>query len=349
MSKGKNLIYFYTRRRSFISNDIKHLEHNFDIHEYSFKDTSNIRLVISFLQQFFWCLFLLPKYDRVLVFFAGYHSFLPSLFSKIYSKKCFIFLGGADCYAFPSFNYGHHQKWLVSKFNCASVRLAYKLVPVHESLMLSETSYYLAAESQQGIQHFCKGLSTPYETLYLEYDPEMFQQGNTDKIQDSFLSVAFGIAGTSFYRKGIDLIVEIAKRLPNCTFNIIGVNHNDLHFQYPSNLSFIPPIQYESLPEIYSKHEFYLQLSIAEGFPSAICEAMLCNCTPIGSNVAAIPQIIGDSGYILQKKNVEHLLHLIDQARQNREQSQEDPRSRIIELFGPNTRKSRLNSLIMKK
>lgn len=349
MSKGKNLIYFYTRRRSFISNDIKHLEELFDITEYSFKDESNLQLLTSFIRQFFWCLFYLPRYDRVITFFAGYHSLLPSLFSKIYRKKSFIFLGGADCYAFPSFKYGHYQKWLIAKFNCASVRLASTLVPVHESLIYSKTDYYLEAENEQGIKHFCKNLRTPIETLYLEYDPSFFNDQGITKEPDTFLTVAYGIQGTSFYRKGIDLIIDIAERFPDCTFDIVGANEDELSIELPANLNLIPAVPYEKLPMIYAKHEFYLQLSIAEGFPSAICEAMLCNCIPIGSNVAAIPQIIGQTGYILENKDADKLYNLIYQAREKKVPLKENPRERIMRLFGPNTRKTKLNSLILSK
>ena len=50
---------------------------------------------------------------------------------------------------------------------------------------------------------------------------------------------------------------------------------------------------------------------MSEGFPNALCEAMLCGCIPIGSNVASIPHIIGDKGYILKQKNEILLQNLI--------------------------------------
>ena len=41
---------------------------------------------------------------------------------------------------------------------------------------------------------------------------------------------------------------------------------------------------------------------------------MLCGCIPIGSDVAAIPEIIGDTGFVLKHKDNGDLLQLIEEA-----------------------------------
>jgi glycosyltransferase involved in cell wall biosynthesis len=54
-----------------------------------------------------------------------------------------------------------------------------------------------------------------------------------------------------------------------------------------------------------------LQLSTSEGFPNSLAEAMLCGCVPIGSAVGDIPNIIGDAGFILERKNTLKLTSII--------------------------------------
>ena len=65
------------------------------------------------------------------------------------------------------------------------------------------------------------------------------------------------------------------------------------------------------LMKLYSTTQFYLQLSNFEGFGVAICEAMLCQCVPIVSDVNFLPSIIEDTGFILKKRNKEMLVELI--------------------------------------
>jgi glycosyltransferase involved in cell wall biosynthesis len=73
-------------------------------------------------------------------------------------------------------------------------------------------------------------------------------------------------------------------------------------------------VEPSAIPAILSEHRFYLQLSATEGFPNALAEAMLCACVPIGSAVAAIPLMIGQTGYVLPKKDLHALVSLLKTA-----------------------------------
>jgi glycosyltransferase involved in cell wall biosynthesis len=87
-----------------------------------------------------------------------------------------------------------------------------------------------------------------------------------------------------------------------------------------------------SLVQRYNTHEFYLQLSSSEGFPNALGEAMACGCVPIGSAVGAIPEIIGYTGLLLERKELGTLQTLIQDWMAGKRQLT-SPRARIERYF----------------
>jgi glycosyltransferase involved in cell wall biosynthesis len=85
---------------------------------------------------------------------------------------------------------------------------------------------------------------------------------------------------------------------------------------------------------------------MAEGFPNALCEAMLCGCIPVGSNVFSIPEIISDTGYILKHRNTSELKQLLISVVNSTEQkSPQACRKRIAENFPLESRKQKLKEV----
>ena len=110
----------------------------------------------------------------------------------------------------------------------------------------------------------------------------------------------------------MDLIEEIASHFPACEFHVVGITEAD--FKSSNKNVFLHGRQSpEELRKYYNQCQFYFQLAASEAFGIALCEAMLCEAIPIGSSVNIIPQIIGDAGYVLDKRDPEKLKHLIDQ------------------------------------
>jgi glycosyltransferase involved in cell wall biosynthesis len=347
--KDKKILYFYAVRTSFVAKDIEMLSHRYAMIEYRTDLRKTWLYPYVFIKQAVFLLRNIRTAKAVLCFFAGYHSLLPAVFGRLFRRPVIIFMGGADAYRFPAFNYGHFNKYLIGRFTCLSARLADLLVPVDDCLMYSKSDYYNEADAIQGIGHFCKNLHTPHQTVRLEYDPGFFVC-NSAKKRNSFMTAAFGIEGASFIRKGIDLVIEVARLLPDCEFTILGCQPEAIKVPVPGNVRIVPPVTYAELPAIYAAHRFYLQLSIAEGFPSAVCESMLCECVPIGSRVAAIPFIIGDAGFILEKRDVNLLKSLIENiiSRDDLPEIGKKARQRIIENFYPGTRSKVLFDIIEK-
>ena len=77
------------------------------------------------------------------------------------------------------------------------------------------------------------------------------------------------------------------------------------------NVIFLGRLSPSDLKIWYEKTQFYLQLSLFEGFGVAICEAMLCKCIPIVSNVNYLPEIAKNVGFVLNHRDTEMLYNLI--------------------------------------
>jgi glycosyltransferase involved in cell wall biosynthesis len=235
------------------------------------------------------------------------------------------------------------------RFFCsASYRMATCLLPVSESLILTRNSYYKKGEVViQGYQHFLPGIKTPAQVVHNGLDLEHWQPvPGMSKQRYTFISV---FTNEQFILKGGDLILDVAADLPDCTFYIAGCDKPDTDTEL-NNVIFLGRISPDELKKYYSQAQFHLQLSIFEGFGYSLCEAMLCHCIPIGSNVNMIPEIIGDSGFILEKRDADDLARMIRLAMQVEEPEQLGLRARrsIMEKFSAEKRLKRMIDIIHK-
>ena len=88
---------------------------------------------------------------------------------------------------------------------------------------------------------------------------------------------------------------------------------------------------------------------MSEGFPNAICEAMTCGCIPIGSNVGGIPDIIGDTGFLLMKRDVGQFRKIVCDALQcDKKSLSQKARARIMEKYPKDLREKELTVLVRK-
>jgi glycosyltransferase involved in cell wall biosynthesis len=130
-----------------------------------------------------------------------------------------------------------------------------------------------------------------------------------ERVKHSFISVATHTSSPARARvKGYDLIEQLAAKNPEWKFTLVGDSN---YKPQSSNIEVLGKETAASLVQLYNTHEYYLQLSSSEGFPNALGEAMACGCVPIGSAVGAIPEIIGDTGLLLPRKELDTLQQLI--------------------------------------
>ena len=98
-------------------------------------------------------------------------------------------------------------------------------------------------------------------------------------------------------------------------------------------MTLLEAVPYSELPAVLASHAYYIQASIAEGLPNALCEAMLCGCIPMGSNVFAIPHVIGDTGVIFNERSEESFVAAIQELVSRTDLTGERCRERIQRMF----------------
>jgi len=336
----------YDKRSTFVKRDVEILSASYKVKELHFNATPKFKTPLAFLVQFFYLLSKGFFIDKVICQSAGYLSFLPSLLSKFMPFTCYIIAIGTDSAKLPEINYGHFTKPLLAWFARVSFKSAHVILPVHKSLHQCDYSYDDIAFKKQGFGNFIPKLKTPIIEVVNGYKHKLFELNIpfTERPKD-FLTVAVKLNRAAYYRKGLDLILKAALKLPAKTFTV--VSEFEPLDEIPPNVTIVKTVTQKKLVSMYNNHKFYLQLSMFEGFPNALCEAMLCGCIPIGSRVAAIPEIIADTGFILENKNQDQLDSLLRTAAGNNHDSTK-PRNRILDNFPIERRAKELTEAISK-
>lgn len=346
--RKEHIIYTYTSRSSFVQTDIAFLKNSYTITEYRFSTSNKLLMPYELLKQFFFLLFNIHKTSILISMFGGYHSLLPALFGKWVGRISIVITGGTDCVSFPSIGYGNFNNKLLGSFTRWSLKYSTHIVPVHESLIIADYTYQNKDFPKQGFKYHCPDVKTPCTVINYGFDPDKWYVPGTEKKANSFITVAAGLDKP--YRaalKGVDLILEAAAELPGASFTIIGCPD---WYKLPvksDNVTVHSFISNEKLRDLYNRHEFYVQVSISEGFPNAICEAMTCKCIPIGSNVGGIPDIIDKTGFILQQRDSEEFKTLLSKAMKVDKRVYGDrARAHILEKYPKELREKELTKLL---
>jgi glycosyltransferase involved in cell wall biosynthesis len=296
----KKILFIYTNYSTFVKTDFEILLSQHDVVKYQFKPVRGLlKTAFQLIKQKIYLLINIWKFDAIFIWFADYHSFLPVLFAKILRKKSFVVVGGYDVANIPELKYGSLSSPLRKIMTLFTLKNA--------SLCLS-----VVEELERKIKQVCPKAKTI--TLYTGY--EFLDKKNTEFEQNrekTILTVSITDNYQRIQIKGLDRFRELAEKLPDFQFVIVGANESSKSFfePIPKNLKLLPPLPQNELTAFYLKSSFYAQFSRSEGLPNALCEAMLYGCIPMGLDVGGIPTAIGDKGLVLSNWNVNSAIDFI--------------------------------------
>jgi glycosyltransferase involved in cell wall biosynthesis len=119
-------------------------------------------------------------------------------------------------------------------------------------------------------------------------------------------------------RKNIETLLSAYDRIrkthaPPCKLVIVGGRGwgyqrifqtvNDLHLE--KDVVFTGFVPDEALNYLYNMAEVFVFPSLYEGYGLPVIEAMACGCPVISSNRASLPEVVGDSGLLVDPEDIE--------------------------------------------
>ena len=328
----KRVLLVFVNFSSFVKADFEILSSFFNVTKYQFKPVKGIIATgIELLKELLFLIFKGHRYDGIFIWFGDYHSLLPVLYARIFGKKSFVVIGGYDVSTLEEYKYGAFSHPVRAFFTRKTFKYVDFCFPVAEALRKKLIVINPQARA---------------ETIAT----------NADNLKFSFTDYnrskrVITVSGTSNRQrlmvKGLDRFKELAVYLPEFEFVIIGVSEQaKVYFDpLPANLVLIPPQQFDDLVPHYQNASFYAQLSRSEGLPNALCEAMLCGCIPVGTDVGDVRIAIGDTGITVDEWNPEIVADFI-RLNENNIGLRDKARERILARYNPQRRIERFGQLL---
>lgn len=327
--KKRSILFFYNNYTSFVRTDFEILSSVHHVRKYQFKPIKGlVNTAIELFKQFVFLSFHIWKYDAVYIWFADFHSLLPVLFAKALMKKSFVVIGGYEVCRIRSLNYGAL---------CSKVRGFFCI----RSMYLSTLNLTVSSYINRKVKFLAPGSKT--QLVYNCVDLEQFSDRKTEK-ENLVLTVGIIENERSFFLKGIDTFIELARSMPEYKFIIIGLDKRKLSAliaDIPRNLDIAGLVNHNELPDYYLRAKYYCQFSRSESFGVSVAESMFYGCIPIVTNEGGMPEIIGYTGYIVPR-NIDQISELLRSILNEKSELQMAAHLRIITNFSLDKRKETL-------
>ena len=286
MNNQKKILYIISGETGYKKTDEIILRSLGNVRKLNYKSGWNY-IDPKLLLNLIWC-------NTIVVWFASFHAFPVILLNYYFNKRLIIIAGGFDVASVPNINYGAMRGRSRAKFG------KWLLLRAHSVIAVSKSN------RQEIIEN---GIVTPKKiSLIYNAIPKIIIT-NTLRKKNQVLTVG-EVNEETYLRKGLDRFINIAKKMPTIQFIHIGKwtdNHGRVSSEMieyvksisPANIHYLGYVKNKELKKHYEESKIYLQLSRHEAFGVSVVEAMRYGCTPVVSNVFALPEVVGNNGFVI--------------------------------------------------
>lgn len=272
------ILFVYTDLSSFVKADLEILKRHFDVEPVQWTRTRDVKNMLRIIWH-------ILRTDLSFTWFAGGHAARVVFLSKLFGKKSIVVVGGYEVANVSEINYG-------AMINPKSTRKVKYVLENADRILTVDDSLKVDAINNAEVN------GENIQTVHTGYDPSKWKCDG--KKENVVITVGY-VNWSVMKRKGFETFVKSAEFVPNAKFVLVG-KHVDSSIDYlksiaPSNVEFTGFVADEELLKWYQRAKVYCQLSRYEGLPNALCEAMLCECVPVGTRYCGIPTAIGDVGF----------------------------------------------------
>ena len=318
------ILLVYNHDSTWVKDDAKILKKHFSLETFYYKKDKNKKKLSN----------LVKNSDIVFIWFASYHGLKATKLAKKYGKKIITVASGYSVANIPEYNYGLGTKFYTRWIPKYILKKCSTIIAVSES------------NKREILQLLGRGNNI--KVIPHGFNIEKFKHTGDITKEKKVITVS-SIDKTSWKRKGVDKFISVAREFPKISFIVIGKINDDLKNETqkaPSNVLFTGFVSDEDLLKFYREAKVYAQFSFHEAFGCSVAEAMLFHCVPVVTEIASLPEVVGNSGFYIPYWNQDIAVKAIDKALNSSEKLGKDAYNRIVKNFSLEKREEKLKTLI---
>lgn len=194
-----------------------------------------------------------------------------------YLKNSYVIVEDMLLVTFPG-----ERDWKFVKFwkMCWNRAKKQKLISISEATKkeIIENIYASDFKQKEELYYMPNYMWNSVKNIYLGVDKNQFYP---TKGKIKHIKFNIGYVGGYGKRKNVEMILEVAKRLPNITFQIAGKMPFKLKDNAPDNVVFVGYVDEKDLCKFYNSLDLFLFPDLKDGWSLPISEAMTCGIVPI--------------------------------------------------------------------